>query len=32
MVRIRGYEDIANAQGYIGAFVTVTAPQAITPR
>ncbi|WP_176579767.1 replication endonuclease [Sodalis glossinidius] len=28
MVRLRGYEDIANEQGYIGAFVTVTAPSS----
>ncbi|WP_291972502.1 replication endonuclease [Candidatus Symbiopectobacterium sp.] len=28
IVRIRGYEDIANAQGYVGEFVTITAPSS----
>ncbi|MEN3258502.1 replication endonuclease [Sodalis endosymbiont of Spalangia cameroni] len=28
MVRLRGYEDIANAEGYVGAFVTITAPSS----
>lgn len=26
MIRMRGFEDIANEFGYIGAFITITAP------
>ena len=26
MIRMRGFEDIANEYGYVGAFITITAP------